>query len=124
MAMRQYVKYRPKRERMLYKTSGGDYKPYREVWQGLPVLPSDLKKAKWHDVYYYAAGGITISVPRKIMLACRQNPKTILRVLVGRNEKGKKHVQGMWVFEGSLEDAINDADFWNYDEVTCGRGKH
>jgi hypothetical protein len=118
--MRDYVKYRPRRERMMYKTSGGDYKPYREVWQGLPVAVSDLKKTKGNNIYYCNADGFMLVVPHDIVRACRQNPKAILRVMISR-ENGIKQVQGIWVFEGTLEDAIDDADFWNKDGVACGR---
>ena len=108
---------------MMYKTSGGDYKPYREVWQGLPVAVSDLKKVKGQGIYYCNADGFMLVVPHDILRACRQDPKAILRVLITKAENGRKHVEGIWTFEGSLEDAIADAEYWNYDDVSCGKGK-
>lgn len=121
-AVRNYLKYTPPKKRQYYKKIGSDYKPYREVWQGLPVAPSRLKKVRDQEIYYCEAGGFTVVVPFRIISACRQNRNTILRVLVSR-ENGQKRIQGLWVFEGTLEDAIADANYWNYDDVSWGKGK-
>ncbi len=114
---KDYVKYTPKNVRK--------YRTFREVWQGMPVSISRFKKMQVNDLEYglaYHKNGLSVWIPYSAAKVIEKNQDAIM-IAIAKYIGRRKVVQGMRHYEGTLEDAIQDATYWNADDLSYGKGK-
>jgi hypothetical protein len=91
----------------------------------MPVSIDRFKRVPLNDLEYgliYHKNGLSVWIPYGAAKVIEKD-KDVIMIAMAKYIGKRKVVQGMRHYEGSLEDAIQDATYWNADDLSYGKGK-